>query len=394
MKAALAPPREQGGQSRRLLLFGVSRLDELLARGNVWYVRHYESWFDEVDVVYLYGYWPESIQQGRTRLISLGDKGRFWRNILAAPFRLYRHARRVGPTHYLTADIAFSWWTGLLLRWLGGARIVLMPVCIPDEIYNSTGRSLSGLPICVEKLFLRLSYAAAGKIIMSRNGEASVAWLRGDWQTSRKLQVVPVTVEEFPSAEFFAALARMTTVRRSSDEARLLYVGRLHREKLVTGLIDMMHYLKIAGVCARLRIAGDGPERAEMEFRAKDLDVADRINWLGSLPNVALVEEYALADVFVSTVTGTALREAGLCCVPIVGYEADWVKQLLRHEETALLVPTGDAAGLAREVARVLADHGLRRRLASNFHAIAKARWSPENIREALRFTFEERNGQ
>ena len=378
-----------GRPARRLLLFGVTRLADMLEKGNVWYVRHYETYFDEVYVAYLTGYHPNVETQGKTRLISLGGTSdQYLLDLLLAPWRLYRLANRIRPTSYLTADIFFGWWTGLLVRRLKGARMVLMPVCIPEEIY-SLGHTVTGLPIPVERLLLRLSYASAATIIMGRNSDTSLAWLRGDRQTARKLAVVPATVEEFPPPAFFRQIEQCRPNKKGlSEPPVLLYVGRLHHEKLTSGLVDMMARLRAIGVNARLLIAGDGPERSEMERRATQMNIAEEIEWLGFVPAEELVAHYRRADVFVSTVTGTSLREAGLCGLPVVGYNADWVRGLLRHEETALLVPSGDYAALAEQIARILRDDRLRQRIARAFHDIATARWTPDLIYEALAESF------
>lgn len=381
---------EEASGKKVLLFFGFSRLDEMLRKGNVWYVRHYESYFDRVFVVYLSGEPHEPVVRGKTTLISLGTGNGFF-NLLYAPFRLLAFARARKATSFLTADIVFSWWTGLLLRWVAGARVVLAPVCIPEEIYRSTGRSLSGLPIAIERLLLRLSYGAAERIIMGVNSDASLAWLRSGRSTRRKLHVVPATVEEFPSPDFYEALNRIPFAGHPvSDPARLLYVGRLHHEKLVQGLPDLLAQLVAQGTRACLVIAGDGPERPRMEALAKELGVDHLIEWKGFVPNADLVDEYRRADVFLSTVTGTALREAGLCGLPVVAYEVDWARHLLKHERTALLVPPGDARAMAQAVRRVLTDAPLRLHIADSFAQEARQRWNSRSIGTALQHTYEE----
>jgi glycosyltransferase involved in cell wall biosynthesis len=375
-----------------LLLFNVMKLEDMIAKGNVWYVRHYESYFDKVEVAYLYGSYPEPVHRGRTRLVALGCTGRFWKSILLSPIRLLKHAKQVNATHYLTADIVFSWWTGLLLRWLRGAKIVLMPVCIPNEIYSLTGGSLSGLPLWIERRLLQLSYKTADRIIMGENSDVLLDWLRSEPGTRHKLQVVPATVEEFPPPEFYDGLlsgSRQAPEQGFMQVPRLLYVGRLHREKMVMGLIEMLFHLTRSGVLIELVIVGDGPERNAMEQRAHEFGVSKSIKWLGFVPSRDLANVYRCAAVFVSTITGTALREAGLCRLPIVAYEVDWVRRLLKHEETALLVPAGDGAALAAAVRRLLTDRRLREHIAENFSKEAQKRWDPCLIKFALRKTFE-----
>ena len=375
--------------TKRLLLFGMNRLSEAVAKGNLSYLRHYERYFDEVYVVYLYGDLEEPIKMGKTTCISVG-RGSPLSDLLLAPIRLLRLARQLHVTSFLTADIVFSWWTSALLRIVLGAPVVLMPVCIPDEIYRSTGRSLSGAPIFLERCALRLSYWAATRIVTSQNGAAQVAWLRADWQTAGKLAVLPATPEEFPPATVFDALF---SYERRSDElnepARLLYVGRLHHEKLCADLVPLMHELKKRGVDAKMVVAGDGPEFESMVSTSRELEVSDRFEWLGFVGAEDLPKIYIGSDIFVSTVTGTALREAAFAGLPVVGYNTDWVKVLLKHEETALLVPPHKPEELALQIERVLRDADLRHRIATAFRDKARQMWNLNSIAQGLHEMFD-----
>ena len=375
--------------ARRLLLFGTTKLSDMLEKGNVWYVQHYEEYFDDVYVIYLLGGPKREVSQGNTHLISVGG-GRTWLDLVLAPIRLWRTARRLRPTSYLTADIVFGWWTSLLIRFFSRARIVLMPVSLPEEIYRNSRQSVSGvLPIPLERIFLRLSYAAAWRIVTGRNIEHYVAWLSGHSATAGKLRVVDSIVEEFPTAGFYRAL-KSAPSRRPANGAmpNLLYVGRLHREKLVADLVDMMGHLREMDLQAKLVIAGDGVERDALEARAQTLGVFDRIHFLGNVANADLVDHYRAATLFVSTVTGTSLREAGLADLPVVAYAADWAKSLLVDGETALLAPPGDSRTLAKLVATALKDPELRARIGNGFHQVALRNWDIGQLRTGLAQTF------
>lgn len=376
-------------QSKTLLLFGFHRLSHMLSKGNVWYVRHYERYFDDVHVLYMLGSEPAEVVQGRSRLISLGSAYRFL-DLLFAPFNLYRHARKVAKPSFLTADMVFGAWETLLVRRLLGARVVMMPVCILPELYAYAGKSLSGLPIWMEKFFVSWSFRISEKVIMGRNSLASLSWLRSDPRTSSKLQEVACTVEEFPPQTFFDALNKVAQKRQLGGIPTLLYVGRIHHEKMVAGLIDMMAILKENQINARLLMVGDGAERAKLEEKAQELGLASMIEWAGYVASDQLPSVYGRADIFISTNTGTALREAGLACLPIVGYNIDWVRQLLAHGETAMLCEPGDAAGLANNVMLLLRDDELREKIAEAFHHLARGRWAPEKIDLALRETFDD----
>jgi glycosyltransferase involved in cell wall biosynthesis len=369
---------------RRLLLFTLTRLEDMLAKGNLWYVRHYEAYFDEVHVVYLLGRPQPVLTQGGTSLVPLGT-GRPLIDLFAAPWRLYRYARRIGPSAYLTADQVFSWWVAALVRIVLRARITLMPVCQPEVIYASTGKALSALPIAVERLFVSLSFRAADRVLTGRAFGGFVDWLKGKPRLASKLIVVDSLAEALPAPGFLDTMAR---VSRGEPPARpeIVYVGRLSPEKLVEDLVLMMAELKPDGL--RLVVVGDGPSRAALERLARDEGVADAVVFTGTVPNEDLPPRLKRALAFVSTMTGTSLREAALCRTPIVAYDVDWVKGVFQHGHDALLVAPGDRRALAAEVRRLQKDPELRSRLAHNVGILADRLWSPAALRPSLAAAF------
>ena len=380
----------QNSSSRRLFYFPLERMNDALVKGNVETVRHYESYFDEVNLVYFYGHCAQVVRRGKTSWRSVGGKHLSW-DLAVAPWRMFRAASELKPTHFLSSDLVFSWWTSLLVRWLYRGRIVLMPISLPEDLYTNVRRSMTGMPIWLERLMMRLSFRAAAKIIISKQNKASIAWLRGDKAAARKLQVIDVIPEQYPPPQLLANLRQSAKLARNlHDPVRLLYVGRMHWQKLSIELVDMMHELSKRGTKARLCMAGDGADMLKMRERARQLDVDGNIEWLGFVDESKLAQVYRENDVFISTVTGTALREAALCGMPVVGYDVQFFDGLLRHEENALLVPVHDVAALAGQVAKVIADASLRGRIAANLHATISAGWHPSKIPLALQAAFQE----
>jgi glycosyltransferase involved in cell wall biosynthesis len=99
---------------------------------------------------------------------------------------------------------------------------------------------------------------------------------------------------------------------------RLIAVGRLSREKGYDRLLRILHRLP-AGEWECL-IAGDGPERKNLEALKDELGLADRVQFLGTLENP--FPRIAAADIFLLTSFyegfPNAVLEALACGVPVV----------------------------------------------------------------------------
>jgi len=380
--------------ARRLIYFGTGKLEDMLAKGNVWYMRHYEVCFDKVYVVYLMGKEDKSVSQESTYLISLGSGRNKW-DLFIAPYRLLKFSRKVKPTSYATADVVFSWWASILIRIVLKAKIVLMPVCMPHIIYKTSGKTLSGLPLWIEKVFVRSSFGSSKRVLVSHASGDYVKWLSNMPEAKNKLKVVDTIVDAMPTYEFVEQSFKMSWNRdHTSPFFILLYVGRLHSEKLVDQLIWMMKFvLSDSNIQLskpiQMILIGDGPERQTLEKLSRELGVEDSIKFIGYLPNEQLADYYSEADIFVSPLTGNSLREAALFGLPIVAYEMDWVVGMFRHNKNILFAKPGDPRDMAQQVIRLLRDPELAIHIGQNTREFAWKTWGDTNIEEELAHSFE-----
>lgn len=104
------------------------------------------------------------------------------------------------------------------------------------------------------------------------------------------------------------------------DEFLLLYAGRLAKEKR---LEEILFFLKeMPDRTQRLFIVGDGPYRAVLEKKAKELGIAERLIFAGMAPQQEIQKYYRAGDVFVnasdSETQGLTYMEAMASGLPIL----------------------------------------------------------------------------
>ncbi len=361
------------------------------SKGNIRYVEHYATYFDEYIGLYLMGNSQREVDFQKVRLICVGT-GRGLFDFLLSPFRTYLEARRLKPTHFITADLVYGWWHALFLLLLSRSKIVVMPVCTPPEIIKNSGKTYSGHRPFIEKILISLTFLAAERIIVACNSGATRGWLDGLW-CRRKVRVVDATPEELPSVEFFDRVRQIhqaVHVEASSPlrPVQLIYVGRLEPEKFAGDLIEVAALLKGAAKRFLLTIVGDGSERQQMEQCALEAGVADCIRFLGFQPASVVAEELSKSDIFVSTLTGTSIKEAAFCKVALVAYAIDYVPSLFTDGENCLLATGRDTQEMAQKIALMIDDETLRKKLADNLNAFAAARWTPETASSGIEQAF------
>jgi glycosyltransferase involved in cell wall biosynthesis len=145
--------------------------------------------------------------------------------------------------------------------------------------------------------------------------------------------------------------------RQPAAHPTVLFTGRLAVEKNVDVLIEALSVLP-AELDAHLEIVGDGEQRPALEKLARALGVAQRVRFLGYVPDEDLRAAYLRADVFCQP--GTAelqslvTLEAMAASRPVVLADARALPHLAEDGVNGWLFAPGDAQDLARKLALVL----------------------------------------
>lgn len=142
------------------------------------------------------------------------------------------------------------------------------------------------------------------------------------------------------------------------------------------------HHLAIEAIAglpeARLLIAGDGPELGRLEALARSLGVADRVSFLGLVPNESMPELYSAADalVLMSRNEGmpNVVLEALACGCRVLSTRAGGVEEILQTGTAGSVLPERTSAALL-EALEALAPDGDSTRQTVRDHA-ARFGWA------------------
>ena len=132
---------------------------------------------------------------------------------------------------------------------------------------------------------------------------------------------------------------------------------------------------------AYLTVAGEGPEKKNLERLARELAITSRVRFAGRLNVQEMAELYRTADVMLNASRvdnmPNALLEAMSVGVPIVTTDAGGIPFIVQDLQTAMLVSIGDPDAMAEAAQRLLSDETLYRRLQENGHKeVKRYQWS------------------
>ena len=188
--------------------------------------------------------------------------------------------------------------------------------------------------------------------------------------------------------------ARAAVSRRfgvPDDEPWLLCVAMMRGGRKLASFEMLADALARPGLAAarwHLVVAGEGPARREVESAFAGRLPAGRVTFTGRVEGEALAGLYAGADLFVWPAVGEpmgmAMLEAQGHGLPVVSARTRGVPDLVRDEETGVLVPEGDTGAFADAVRALLRAPARRRRMGDAARARVAREHSFERAAERI----------
>lgn len=190
-----------------------------------------------------------------------------------------------------------------------------------------------------------------------------------------------VDSDHFDAAEFFEPAKRMRASLGVQPESLLVgTVGMCRPEKNQEVLLTMMRRLRVARVDAHLAIAGDGPQREFLEKRAAELEISDRVHFVGAIedvrPLLAALDIFVLPSIAVESFSNAAL-EAMSMGKPVILSDIGGAREMIQEGVQGYVVaPDELAARLPALVSALYADSRKRKQMGIAARTRAVTRFS------------------
>lgn len=169
----------------------------------------------------------------------------------------------------------------------------------------------------------------------------------------------------------------------SADDFVVGYAGRLVREKGVDVLLRAVSNVPRA----RVRILGDGDQRSALQTLTRDLNIAERVEFLPPMASTEMSNFYTSIDVLVlpsrtqpnwKEQFGRVLIEAMSCGVPVIGSTCGEIPAVIG--DAGLTFAEDDADALAHHIRQIMSDSALYADLAQRGRARVLARFTMSRV--------------
>jgi glycosyltransferase involved in cell wall biosynthesis len=269
--------------------------------------------------------------------------------LLASPFALFATIlfRQVAVVHINTSLNPRAYWRDL--AYLFVAKLLRARV-----LYQVHGGKLprdffAGRPLLTRWLHWTLMLPDVVVLLAKVELDAYRAFI-----PEQEIAVLPNGIDCTP-------FARVPTVRtRATDPLRLVYIGRIAREKGLYETLQGVRFAADLGIDVRLVVAGQGEEEARLRRYAQALGIAPRVVFAGPVFGDDKVKLMNGADLMVlasySEGLPYALLESMAAGIPVIATPVGAIPDVVIHRTHGYLVPPRDGRAIAEALVLMSSD--------------------------------------
>ena len=270
----------------------------------------------------------------------------YWRKIEVIEWLLKagsKYRRMLRRNSYDLVHAFFGFPTG----WLCYRTADKLPYIISLRGSDVPGYNIRlGLDYKLTAGLFRKIWSSASAVVANSSGLRNLAL---KFMPSLDIAIIPngIDTEKFYPAE----------MQHHGKPMKLLTVSRLIERKRIDLLIKAVSMAKNAGLDVCLNIAGEGNLGGELRKLSQELNVSERIFFLGRIPSENMPQIYRQNDVFVMSSAhegmSNAMLEAMASGLPIITTRCEGVEELIT--DNGIVTERADAESFA-EALKILAQ--------------------------------------
>lgn len=281
-----------------------------------------------------------------------------------------------------------------------------------DVVHSPNVFPVGFFTLVIAKYFLRIPTVITfhGTDVLAREGSVATRWAKkftifhasAATTVSRAVQRAVALRLTAPSERFsviyyalppknLPAVAEDTRARHgiAADDIVVLSLGNLVRRKGVDDIIRAV--ARAHNPHLRLLIAGDGPQKQELERLVGELSLEARVRFLGRVPDARPL--FAAADIFVLASRyieeegdieglGIVLLEAQRAGLPVVASRSGGIPEALLDGETGFTIDERDTVALTEKLDQLAKNPELRAKMGESGRAFVAERFNQGRIAE------------
>jgi len=302
----------------------------------------------------------------------------FWFRILGIFFTIYK-IHKSTPISVLTTQTPFDEaWTTLLF-----GRIYKIPVIaqIHFDIFNNEaikqilGEGARGK---IRFFLFKKTVKFYNKIRVVGNGIREKLVEQCSC-TPDQIILLPVMVPLLRNQ------AKFSRIEKIDKPFRILYVGRLVRQKNLFFLLKVAADSLLENKSLLFDIVGSGPLKKELENECLRLNIHNNVIFHDEIPNQDLSKFYLNADIFILTSFyegfGRVIIEAGAHGLPVLCTRVTGPEDIIKDKHNGYLFELNDKKGFVEKIIWLKNNPGERIAMGLNNYNLVYERYSPDVLK-------------
>ncbi len=179
------------------------------------------------------------------------------------------------------------------------------------------------------------------------------------------------------------------------DEKVIVTASRLTHKNAIDDLIRALAVLTLQDTVNKYKlvIAGDGNDKKKLVELIHNLNIEDKVVFVGSISNHHLPKYLRIADVFVrpsrSEGLGSAFLEAMAAGIPVIATPVGGIPDFLKDGETGLFCKVGDPQSIAQQIKVMTSDVGLHNHIVKQAYRMVVKNYDWRRIAASYKEVFE-----